>query len=286
MPLALAWMCGAVASFLMVAVAGRAAGAVMSTLDMMFYRSAIALVILVAALRLTGFDFTGLATRRLGLHGLRNGVHFVGQAAWLHALMLIPLATLHAIEFTFPLWVALMAPFILGEKLTQVRILAASLGFIGALIIVRPGVASIGLGTSLALVCALSFAMAQILTKLQTRTESPAAILFYMQLMQSVLAFVLLLGAPKLPDAATFGWLFLLGLGGMLAHFAMIKAFSHADATVVSPMDFLRLPCVAVLGVMFYNEAIDWLVLLGGAIVVGANLMNLWGEHRLRRRGA
>jgi drug/metabolite transporter (DMT)-like permease len=253
---------------------------VLSTIDLMFYRSVISLAILLIGIRLAGIDLGTFRTERLGLHTVRGIVHFVAQAAWLHALILIPLTELFALEFTAPLWVAVLAPLLLGERFTRIRAVAALLGFCGILLITRPGATSLSLGTMLALASAVGFALSIVGTKLLIRTDPPLSILLHMIVIQAVLSTLLSAPHLALPDAATACWLVGLGVFGLTAHFALVRAFVHADAMVVAPMDFLRLPMITVVGVFAYQEALEWAVLTGAGLVVVANLLNLWGERR------
>jgi drug/metabolite transporter (DMT)-like permease len=277
---ALAWMGGALASFTLVAIAAREAGRRIDTLQIIFYRSLISLGVIVVLGWLSGRGFAQWRTERLALHTLRSSIHFFSQFSWLYALMLIPLAQLFALEFTAPLWVALLAPLLLGERITVVRLLAMFLGFAGTMIVIRPGAASWSVGTMLALVAAIGFALTMITTKQLTRTESAMTILFYMSAVQSVLAAVIAYGSIAIPDAATFLWVSLVGVCGLTAHFSLVRAFALADAIIVAPMDFLRLPLIALVGVWIYAEPLDPIVLVGGGVVVLANFINLWGERR------
>jgi drug/metabolite transporter (DMT)-like permease len=274
------WMGVTLASFVLVAISGREAGRVLSTIDLMFYRSVVSLTILLIGIRLAGINLGTFRTERLGLHTVRGIVHFAAQAAWLHALILIPLTELFALEFTAPLWVAVFAPVLLGEKFTRIRAVAALLGFCGILFITRPGAASLSLGTVLALASAVGFALSIVGTKFLIRTDPPLSILLHMIVIQAVLSTLLSAPDLALPDAATACWLAALGVFGLTAHFALVRAFVHADAMVVAPMDFLRLPMITVVGVFAYQEALEWAVLTGAGIVVVANLLNLWGERR------
>jgi drug/metabolite transporter (DMT)-like permease len=277
---AMGWMAVTLASFTLVAISGREAGRTLSTIDVMFYRGVISLAILLAGIRIAGIGLRSFRTNRLGLHTLRGLVHFAAQAAWLHALILIPLTELFALEFTAPLWVAVLAPLMLGERGTRIRLIAAFLGFAGVLVIVQPGTGSFSFGTMLALTSAVGFALSMVGTKFLIRTDTPLTILLYMIVIQAILGLVLSAPTLAMPDAATAGWLLALGTFGLSAHFGLVRAFAHADAMVVAPMDFLRLPMIAVVGVLAYQEALEWAVLIGAGIVVLANLINLWGERR------
>ena len=279
---AFAWMGGALISFTCVAITGREASRVLDTWQLMAWRGTFSLVLVCLAALVVGRTRDSLATRQLGLHAVRSFIHFGAQFSWLYALPLIPLAQLFALEFTSPLWVALLAPLILGERLTLWRVIAAVIGFAGALIVVRPSAAmTIGTGEAFALVAAVGFAISMIGTKKLTRQDDSFKILFYMILVQAEMALAVIawrgLVVPPLP---TIMWTLGIAIAGLTAHFSLAQAFQRADAIVVAPMDFLRLPLVALVGVLLYNETLNPWVLAGGAVVVVANLLNLWGERR------
>lgn len=278
---ALAWMGLALASFTSVAIAGREASRGATTLELMFYRCVISLVMVLAIVWL-GPGFKAMRTTRLPLHALRSGVHFVAQFSWLSALTMIPLAQLFALEFTAPIWVALLAPLILGERLTRIRLLAAGLGFMCTLIVAQPGVAALNSGIATALIAAIGFALSMLATKVLTRGESALCILFYMFLVQMVLSLLLLAGGIRVPDWETLGWIGVIAVAGLSAHYGLVRAFALADAIIVAPMDFFRLPLIAIVGILLYAEPFDAIVLLGGVIVIAGNLLNLWGEQRTR----
>lgn len=279
---ALFWMAVALASFIAIAISGRAAGQGVDTMHLMFYRSIVALVLVTIMIAASPAGLRQIATRRLTLHATRNAIHFIAQFSWFYALMIIPLAQLFAVEFTAPLWVAVLAPIVLRERLTATRVLAASIGFIGVLVIVRPGVVEIGAGTMLALVAALGFAGSMIATKRLVVTENILGFLFHMSWMQTVMAGIAILPDPDLPSLETFKWIGAVALFGLSAHFALARAFTHADAIIVAPMDFLRLPLIMGVGFFLYSEPVEIWVLAGAAIVVAANVINLLGERRNR----
>lgn len=280
--LALVWMFGALASFSLVAVAGREASRHVTTLELIAYRSWISLAMILVIIPLAGAGFAACRSQRKGLHLVRSVIHFGAQFSWLKALTLIPLAQLFALEFTAPLWVALIAPLLLGERLTLARIVSALIGFGGVLLVIRPGQAALDAGSLLALASAAGFALSMLTTKLLTRTDGTLTILFYMFVVQSVISLVLPLFAGGLTWPGTEGWIWTVAVAvfGLTAHFSLARAFAHADAMIVAPMDFLRLPLIAVVGVVLYREALDPYVLAGGAIVAIANLFNIWAERR------
>jgi drug/metabolite transporter (DMT)-like permease len=270
----------ALASFTLIAVAGREAAHGASTLTIMFYRSWMALAIVLLVIPITGRGLSQFRTPQIGMHGLRSVVHFGAQFSWLYALPLIPLAQLFAIEFTAPLWTALMAPLLLRERLTGWRTAAVLLGFAGALIVVRPGSATLNTGTIMALAAAIGFAMHYIITKRLMRYDAAFTVIFYWTLLQTVIASVLIFIDFQIPDARSLAWILVVASCGLTAHFGIARAMGHADAIIVTPMDFLRLPLIVLVAAAVYAEPVDPLVLLGGALVLIANFLNIWGERQ------
>ena len=275
------WMLGAVVSFSSMAVAGRAVSFELDTFEIMMYRSVVGFVLVLAVARATGHA-RGITTRSPGLHLVRNLSHFTGQNLWFYAITMIPLAQVFALEFTSPLWVLVLSPLILGERMTRVRALAAVIGFTGILIVARPGPETINAGTLAAAGAALGFAGSILATKRLTRTETLTCILFWMTLTQIVFGLICagLDGEIALPSAVSVPWLFVIGCAGLMAHVCLTTALSIAPAALITPVDFLRLPLIAVIGLMVYGEAIDAAVLIGAAVIFGANYVNLWHETR------
>jgi drug/metabolite transporter (DMT)-like permease len=277
------WMLGAVVSFSSMAVAGRAVSFELDTFEIMMYRSIVGFVLVICVARLTGHT-RSITTRSPGLHLIRNLSHFTGQNLWFYAITMIPLAQVFALEFTSPLWVLVLSPLILGERMTRVRALAAVIGFTGILIVARPSPETINAGTLAAAAAAIGFAGSILATKRLTRTETLTCILFWMTATQIVFGLICagIDGDIALPSPASAPWLIVIGCAGLMAHVCLTTALSIAPATVITPVDFLRLPLIAVIGLMVYGEAIDAFTLLGAAVIFGANYLNLWFETRKR----
>lgn len=278
---ALAFMLGATASFTAMAVAGRELSGHLDTFEIMTYRSAIGLCI-VLALAVSMGKLHEIRARRMRLHFIRNLCHFTGQNLWFYAVALIPFSQLFAFEFSVPLWVAIAAPFLLNEKLTRVRIAAAGLGFFGILLVARPDTVAISPGLIAAFLCAIAFAGATIGTKILTRTENTFSIMFWLTSLQLLFGLVGTLWDADItpPNEQTAPWVILVGLCGLTAHFCITKAMSYAPATVVMPLDFARLPVITVIGMVYYDEPIMWLVGIGGLIIFAANYMNIRAEQK------
>jgi drug/metabolite transporter (DMT)-like permease len=270
------WMGGAIASFTSMAVAGRAVLTELDTFEVMLYRSVVGVAVVLAVGAATG-GLRTVSTRNLPLQIGRNLAHFTGQNLWFLAIAMLPLAQVFALEFTSPLWVLLLAPLILGERVRPVQYLIALGGFAGVLIVARPFGGDVSLGLIPAATAALFFALTNLLTRKLTRDETVIGILFWLTVLQ--LLFGLLSagidGDVALPDARTAPWLGLIGLAGLCAHWCLTNALRLAPASVVMPVDFLRLPIIAAVGALFYAEALDPWVLLGGAVVAGAAWANL-----------
>jgi drug/metabolite transporter (DMT)-like permease len=280
---AVLWMSGAIVSFTTMAVAGREVSLDLDTFEIMLYRSLIGVVIVVTLLTATGQ--TGQVTRRrLGLHLARNLCHFAGQNLWFFAVAAIPIAQVFALEFTSPLWVIVLSPFVLGEKLTPTRALAAVLGFVGILVVARPSPETINPGLIAAALAAIGFAGSAVTTRRLTRTETTVCILFWLTVMQSVFGLVCagIDGDIAFPAATSWPWVVLIAIAGLVAHFCLTTALSLAPAPVVMPIDFARLPVAALVGIILYQEALDPYVFIGAAIIFGANYFNILRETHPR----
>jgi drug/metabolite transporter (DMT)-like permease len=273
------WMGGAVLSFSAMAIAVRQLLAHMGVFQILFLRTFIALLVVVGIAAAYGW-FAKLRTHRLGMHLLRNSTHFGGQFCWVYAISLLPLATVFAIEFTMPVWTALLAWWFLGERLTGPRLVMLGLGLAGVLVILKPGVAVIQPAAFVMLLGALCYAGNMITTKTLTRTDSVLAILFWMNLIQTPLALIPALPQWSAPTLADTPWIAALAGGSLFAHFCMTRAFRLADATVVVPIDFLRLPLIAVVGALVYGEALDPIVFVGAAIIFAGTYYSLSREGR------
>ncbi|MFY0691103.1 MAG: DMT family transporter [Paracoccaceae bacterium] len=274
-------MLGAIASFSSMAVAGRAVGQELDTFELMMYRSLMGIVIVTVLARQFG-TMHQIETRSLGVHMLRNLSHFAGQNLWFAALTLIPLAQVFALEFTSPIWVALLAPLFLNEKLTRLRIFVALMGFVGILIVARPDFANPQVGVILAALSAIGFAGSAIFTKRLTRITTITCILFWLTVMQAIFGVICAGwdGDIAWPSAAIWPFVAIVAIAGLCAHFCLTTALTLAPAVVVIPFDFARLPVIALIGMLFYGEPLDLWVLLGAAIIFGANYLNIANETR------
>jgi drug/metabolite transporter (DMT)-like permease len=250
----------------------------MAPFEVLFIRSAVMLAIVLALVPRAGI--AALGTRHFRLHVWRNLFHFGGQWSWIYAIGALPLATVFAIEFTMPVWTALLAYLFLKEKLSFPRLVMLACGIAGVLIILRPGAAPVEPAALIMLAGAFGYAAQMIFTKRLAATDAPIAVLFWMPVLQAPLALAAAIPHWVAPRLADLHWMLLLGVGSYSAHYCMMRAMKIADATVVVPVDFARLPLIAVVGALLYAEPFDPLVLAGAALIFGGTYYSLSRERR------
>ena len=268
------WMAGWLLLMVVIAVAGREATRELTVFQVMAMRSVIGLAMLWPLVHRAG-GLAAMRSQRLPVHVGRNVVHYAAQYGWLAALSLIPLAQLVAIEFTMPIWSALLAAALLGERLDRARIGAVVLGLAGVLVIVRPDAAHINVGQWIALGAALGFGISVVLVKSLTRTDAAIQVSFWMLVVQSAIGIVPALVVWQWPSPAGWGWVLLVAFCGTYSHYCFARAMELADATVVVPMDFLRVPFTALAGWALYAERMDLLTLAGMVLILTGNGLNL-----------
>ena len=274
------WMIGALLSFSVMAVSIRELSrGGLSIFEILAIRSGVALLVLLFLLLVRKDLRPHARPRRMGLNLFRNVVHYASQFSWALSLTMLPLAMVFALEFTMPAWTALLAVWFLHERLTPSRLGVVVLGLIGVLVILRPGIADFNPAAILVLLAAFGYAITMITTKQLTVTETNFGFIFWMAVIQFPLS---LIGS----DPAVFMHLETrhilpamgVGIAGLTSHFCLSNAFRSGDATLVVPLDFMRIPLIAVVGWAFYGEQLDIFVLLGALIIVAGVLWNLRSE--------
>ncbi len=280
--LATFWMVGTLLSFSIMAIAGRELSTELNTFQILFFRSVVGLVLLALYLWAKGWHLA--STKSLSTHVWRNLAHFGGQYGWFYGLAFIPLAEVFAIEFTVPVWTAILALIMLGEKMTNARMLAVALGVIGMLIILRPGIEVVEPAALAVLAGAVCFAITNIKTKKLAHIDHPVAILFYMSLVQLPLAMVPTVYDWATPSMQSLPWILLVGVTALTAHYCITRAMQLVDATVVAPMDFMRLPLITLVGFVLYGESIEWIILIGACVMFIGNYINIQAENRVHSK--
>jgi drug/metabolite transporter (DMT)-like permease len=282
-PRAALWMSGWLVLLLTITIAGREGLRELNVFEVMELRSVLGFCMLMPIIHFNG-GLKAMKTARLGAHAVRNLVHYSAQLGWFFALTLIPIGQVVAIEFTMPIWTAILAATLLGERMTVWKVAAILLGIVGVLVIVRPATGAINPGQLIALAAAVGFGISIALVKFLTRTESALAIIFWMLVIQSAAGFVPTLLVWTWPPPHIWGWILTIAFCGTFSHFCMARAMLHADATIVVPMDFLRVPLTATAGWLIYSERLDLFTILGAALILLGNLLNLKPEARLPSR--
>ncbi len=276
----LLWMALSMASFIGMSVGSREMAATMSIRQVLFFRALVGFVVILLVARSLFPEIRQM--HKFPLHVARNVVHFTAQYFWTIGVVLLPLASVFALEFTMPIWVTLFAWLILRERISGPRLLATAGGFVGVLVIVRPGIGMVDPAAGLVLVAAAGYGLSLIMVKNLTRQCSPGAIVIWMILIQLPLGFVASLTDWRPVQFSAVPWMLLAGIGALSAHFCQAQALKRLEASVVIPIDFLRVPMAAIVGYYAYGEAIDLWVFLGGAIILLSNFQAVLAERRAR----
>ena len=267
-------MAGWLALMLIVAVAGRETTRELNAFQIMEVRSILGFFMLYPLIRING-GLAAMKTSRPLQHIGRNLIHYAAQLGWFFALTLIPLAQVVSIEFTMPIWTAILAASFLGERMTVWKISAIVLGVVGVIVIVRPATGEINPGQMIALGAAVGFGISVAMMKSLTRTETTLTIISWMLVIQAAAGFFPSLYVWTWPSAYAWGWIVVIAFCGTFSHYCMARAMLYADATVVVPMDFLRVPLTAAAGWLIYSERLDIFTVLGAALILTGNLLNL-----------
>ena len=253
--------------------------ATLHTFEIAFFRSFFGLIVFVPILFRSGFVI--LETQRFHLHATRAVLTAVATLMSFTSIAMLPLAKFSALSFTAPLFAALVAVVLLRERIRSRRIAALVVGFIGALIIIRPGAVPIETGTLLVLGSSALWAFAIAIVKRLSRDDSSITITAYMNLLLTPLTLVPALLVWQWPTSAQYPLLFAVAIMGTLAHIAMAQAFKYADATVVLPYEFIRLVWAALLGLLIFAEIPSLWTIAGGFVIFASTTYIVYREAKL-----
>jgi drug/metabolite transporter (DMT)-like permease len=272
MPVVL-WMMGAALAFIVAALSIRALTPHFNAFAINSFRTGGGLLFLLMMLANWPHLRAKVSPARFRTHIPRNIAHALGGALWTMSIMVLPLATVFSLEFTTPAWAALLAYPILGERIRRETVVGIAVSLVGALIILRPESNTFHLDALLPLGAALMLGLSALLTRRLTRTESVFAILFWMMVIQLplniVAAFTLLPSPvpPRWPDMLDIFAMTTLALGGLASQLCLSKALQIGQAAVVVPLDFVRVPLIALIGWAIYAEALDIWVFVGSVVI-------------------
>jgi drug/metabolite transporter (DMT)-like permease len=272
------WMLGAVLSFAMMAVAVRELMRHTGILEILALRTLVTLLLVSTIITRRGF--APLRTRRFPVHAARAVIHLAGQFCWMYAIGALTLATVFAIEFTMPVWTAILAALFLGERLNRGRVAQLALGLIGVAIILRPGLGAFHPAALVMVLGSMFYAGNMVFTKRLSATDSALAVTFWMSAVQMPLTMAAAAPGWVAPALTDLPWILAIGAGSFAAHYSMTRAMKLADATVVVSIDFIRLPLIAVVGALFYAEPFDPMVIVGAAVIFAGTYYSLSRERR------
>lgn len=246
-----------------------------------FFRNLFGLAFLVPFL--VGAGFAQMRTQRFGLHALRGVINVSAMLMFFTSLTITPLATVTALSFTAPIFAALLSFLFLGERFRLYRWMAIIVGFLGMLIILRPGFVAVELGALLAAGAAALWAVAMIVIKILSRTESSVAIVAWMGIFLCAFSIGPALWVWQTPSPWNLMWLAFIGFCGSIAQVTLSQSLKESEPTAVLPFDFLKLIWATILGAWFFGELPDVLTFAGAIVIFTAGLFIAIREHRHRQ---
>lgn len=278
---ALLMLCGMFAFSCMGAFV-RLAAEQLHSIEVAFFRNFLALVLFLPLLARQGIGI--MRSPRMDLHLLRAGLGAIAMMSFFTAITLIPLAETTALGFASPFFATLAAVIFLGERIRMHRSIALAVGFLGVMIVLRPGFVEISTGAALMLLSALIIGITAVLVKKLSATDRPEAIAIWMVALQTPITFLAALSFWEWPTAETWVWLFCLAAAGNVGHLCWTRAMSIAEVSQLQPLEFAKLPFIAVIGYVGFHEVPTQWVWLGGAVIFAANAFITHREARLARR--
>ncbi len=276
-----AWATAAATMHSLVPVGVRMLSGHMPSIEIVFFRNAIGLVFFTAFFAWYGFG--SLRTQRFSLHLQRNVCNFVGMWLWFAAIAAMPLAKAIALHFTEPLLTALLAVLLLREHPSVTRWFAIAAGFVGVLIVLRPGIIPIGVASLMVLGSASLYAGVGIYSRVLGRTDAASTTTFYYQGMLTLFALPPALFVWVHPTLADIPGLIVVSAAGTVAPYCVIRALRHAEASSLSPFSFLRLPITAGFAFLFFAEPTEIWTWIGAGLIFSAAYFNTWAERRRHR---
>jgi len=275
-------MLGAALGFSVMAGLIRAASAELHPLQIVFFRNAFALAFMLPWLLSVGG--AGLRTGRIKVHVARAVLGLCAMSSWFTAVTLLPLAEAMALNFLVPLFATAAAALLLGELVGARRWTATAVGFLGVLVIVRPGFEAVTAATALPVLAAAFMALAAVTVKSLAHTESPGAIVFYMNLFLTPLSLVPALLVWRWPaESGTWAAVIAVGFLSVIAQQLLTRSYQRADASAVVPFQYARLPFSAAIGYAFFDETPDIWTFVGAAIIAGSAVYIARREAQLAR---
>jgi drug/metabolite transporter (DMT)-like permease len=257
----------------------KALSAEMSILEIVFFRTATAVLFFLPWMLRSGLAI--FRTERIGLHILRATFQTFSAFGFFLGLAIVPLATVTALHFTTPIFAVLIGILILGERVSVRRWSAIFAGFVGTMLILRPGVSTVGYGELLVLGSAVAWACAIIVIKVLSRTDTSVTITAYMYVLMTPATLIAASFDWTWPTLEQYGWLVAIGMTGALGHVLTAEALKRGDTHVIIPFDFFRLIWAILIGILLFGESVDNLVWIGGTIVIASVSYIAWRERQI-----
>ena len=277
------YMLAATLLFAVMGISARYVSARIHPFEVVFFRLSIGLVLLFPLVLSHGLKH--FRTQHFGLHCLRAVAHVVEMLIYFTGLVMIQYAQVQALTFTTPLFATLLAVLVLRERIHGRNVAALAIGFLGAMIVIRPGFVPVDTGSLLILLSALGWAGVILIVKRLTRTDSSVTITAWMVVLMSPMALIAAVFVWTWPTWLEFGWLLITGITGTLGQLAVTQAFRVADTTSVLPFDFTKLIWAALLGYVVFGEVPSMWTWVGGIAIFACGLYLALRERRLGGRG-
>jgi drug/metabolite transporter (DMT)-like permease len=261
------WMFGFIINITIMALCIRELSFKYSSFEIQNFRNIFSIIILSIFLIKKNIN---LHSYQLRINILRNIFHFFGQSAWTWGITVLPLALVFSLEFTMPIWASIIALLFLKEKISVNKILFLVIGLIGIFTILLPSSDNVSFYNLIVLFSAIAYAVAHNFTKRLTETDSIISILFFMSVIQLPLSFVgsIIVGSINLYIINELPLILFLTITSLLAHYSLSSALKKSDATIVLPIDYVRLPIIALIGWYYYNEEMTYNIILGSCLII------------------
>jgi len=277
------WMLVAVAGLGGIAISVRALKPDIEVPQLLFLRALIGLIVITPFAVSNGWR--GMISHRPGFQVVRNITHVAAQYCVFFAIITVPLAEVTSIEYTIPMMTAGMAALTLGEKVSRYRWYGMAASFCGVLMIIRPGFAEVQPAVLMVVLGAIFFALNNVMVKKLSMLDSASTMVFNMNAIQIVLLIIPALYVWVMPEWRHVPWILGLGLSGMITHYCMSRALVHADTSVLFPLDFLRLPFIAVIAWAFWGETFSAWVVAGALVIFTSTYITTRRETRGEKTG-
>lgn len=278
---AFSWVTASAVSYaLMISIVREVAPGI-HVFEIVFFRSLFGTMLMIPWAMRQGLG--AFRTPKIGLLALRGVGAFVASSCLFFAITLMPLGEMMAISFTRPIFGSIAAIIFLGEVASGRRWTAIVVGFAGALIVIRPGLQVLNLGTIFVLVAITAQVMNIIIIKYVSRTTGPDTIALFHGIFIVPLALIPTLFVWTTPDFSQFIWLLGAGATSMLVQRTLMRGFAATDATLVMAFNFVRLPIAALAGFVFFSEIPEIWVWIGGAVIFASTVLLAQSENKAER---